>query len=746
MNDQQFGETSIMWMGQIVDDKYWKDNIASEKWEDYSKLTGWGCRYKVRIFGKHSEDKSIVPDERLPWAEVLYPVTAGSGHGASYQSSNLKKGAYVYGFYKDGVDKTGPIIFGCLPNADQTKLEAKIPNTGFVPFSGFIGERVPVYSIPPGGSPAQPTGPSSGAPTEGAANVCTANSTADQQQRSDGCDKTSLPSSSDCKPIELGAIQNDIKKLIKDIESKKKELSNWSDAIKSPISGGGKQYSIDQYVKMKIDVVAKGISKWLKTGIDGIQQWILDQIDKAAKKLYYLLFPGKERSDLKGKVDTALDLIGCLFRKISSNLLKMVGSFLKEIVNKYINTPLCAVQNFVSSLLGKITGLITSALSAILGPLNAILGVIDLAGGVLGLIQNILSFLSCDEKPSCPEVKSWSIWDGPEVTPNITNSTFTSVIDNAKTIAGKIVSSVDPNNFNFNLDFSDVLSDTCNVGPLLCGPPKVEFFGGPGSGASANAIVSAAGKVIGIDLIGGGSGYSSAPIVKLVDSCGKGTGAVARAVVGIGTTINQVISVIVEEPGSGYIPSPDGSYGGDNRTWANKDDTTVIRSDGTYDVPYPPGRVISINPGDQIKLPGKNYTTSDVSTSITTPPLDKSAVSFGEYSTLDSGKYPVILTLCDATISNTGINYSPTDKIIIEPSNGAEAIPVFGAFGTLSEVKIISAGIGFTERPRMYIQSETGYNANIVPVLCVKRVSENEMRDPTYQDKIISVVDCVGKV
>lgn len=747
MNEQQFGDSPIMWMGQIVDDKYWKDNIASEKWDDYKKLTGWGHRYKVRIFGKHSEDKSIVPDERLPWAEVLYPVTAGSGHGASYQSSNLKKGAYVYGFYKDGIEKTGPIIIGCLPNADQTELENKIPSTGFVPFSGFIGERVPVYSIPPGGSPAKSTAPGpTGTPTQGAVAAPVSNNNADQQQKKDSTEKRALAVSSDCQQIPLGDIQKQIKKLIQDVEKKKKELYNWSSAIKSPITEDGRQYSIEQYIAKRINVISKGISNSLKISIKGIEQWILDQINSAAQKLYYGLYPGKERSELKKQINTTNDLIACLFRKIVSNLIKMVGQFLKQIVDRFINTPLCAVENFVSALLGKLTGLITSALSIILSPLKTILGAFDIVGNIYGLIENVLSFLSCDDKPQCPEVKGWSIWDGPDIPQTPTDSTINSIIDKAKVFAQKVASDVNPNTFNFNLDFSDVFSDTCNVGPLLCGPPKVEFFGGSGSGASGNAIVSSTGKILGIDIINGGSGYSSAPVVKIIDNCGKGSGAVAKAIVGVGTTTNQVIGVAIEQPGSKYIPNSDGSYGGDDRTWAKNDDTIVKRKDGTYDVPYPPGEVIALNIGDKVKYPGKDYVTIDVNKSITSPPLETSTISSGDYPTLGPGKYPVMLTLCDVAISNSGINYSPTDKIIIEPSNGAEATPIFGAFGTLSEIKIISTGIGFTERPRIYIESETGYNANIIPILCAQRVGENEIKDPTYQDKIISVVDCVGKI
>ena len=44
----------------------------------------------------------------------------------------------------------------------------------------------------------------------------------------------------------------------------------------------------------------------------------------------------------------------------------------------------------------------------------------------------------------------------------------------------------------------------------------------------------------------------------------------------------------MDDTGIDYLPSPDGSQGGDGRTWAGADETTVKRSDGTYDIPYQP--------------------------------------------------------------------------------------------------------------------------------------------------------------
>ena len=95
----------------------------------------------------------------------------------------------------------------------------------------------------------------------------------------------------------------------------------------------------------------------------------------------------------------------------------------------------------------------------------------------------------------------------------------------AKNIASTVKDVVNPDNFNF--DFSGMFSNLasgvngCFTGPVLCGPPRVEFFGGGGRGVSANAIVSAAGEILGVDIITPGSGYSRAPFVNIVDDCGK---------------------------------------------------------------------------------------------------------------------------------------------------------------------------------------------------------------------------------
>lgn len=742
-NPQVIGENPRWWTGIIVSDESWKGNVVSEKWSEVNTLPGWGARYKVRIVGSHTENKNKLSDDKLELCEVLYPVTAGSGHAASYQTSNLRQGSVVFGIYKDGIDGNEPLILGCIGNNEQTSLN-RTQQKGFDPLSAFTRDfSVPLYSTVPGGSP--PVKNPDGSVTCEASTDCTANRKTLHDDEEVDKNNSSLAVSATCDKVQLGAIQLTIKNLIKDIERVKKQSNDWRQVVTNGIQ------EREEFIRKKVDEAAEYVSGGIKWVITEIQKRVTEKVNNAAKDLYYILFPS-QRPGLKKKMETVNDLIACLFRKIISNLLKMIAKFLLDAVDRFINTPLCAVENLVGALLGKITGLINSALDAIIAPINALLGIVDLAGDVLGFLVDILTFLSCDEEADCPEVKEWNIWDGPT---NVPKFDFNSLIEKAKSFASNVTQAIDPDNFDFDLDFSDVFTDSCNVGALLCGPPTVEFFGGGGSGATGNAIVSVAGEILGVDIVTPGSGYSSAPFVKFVDACGNGKGAIGKAVIRNG----ELDDVFMEDTGTGYLSSADGSLGGDGRTWAENYESTVKRSDGTYDRPYVPGEVINLLPGDSIRFPigsstqigdstisGGSYVEINTEVSVTAPTVQPSDIVRGDYPSLDDGKYPVILILKDIIIDNAGFNYSENDRIVIEPSNGASATPKFGAFGALESIKLISPGEGFKEIPEVYIETETGYNSKLIPIFDIDRVSADQLKEPSVQENIISVIDCVGKI
>ena len=714
-NPEKFGVPSPIWFGIIEPDPDWIGNEIREKWTNSDDISGWGSRYRIRITSQHSEKRSVISGKELPMAGVSFPVTAGTGRAGSRQTSNLRQGDFVWGFFHDPVDCTEPFIVGCYANNDQTTLEKFPTEFGYDAISGYTGLSVNPFLIP--GVPGSPTEANTGSTT-------TQTSRGDIDQADDGRQKTFLRVSSDCDKLQLGAIQLQIKKLIQDLEKFKKSLKgDWIESLKRPISENGKQYSIEEYIAYKIENVSKEISKGLKWLIDEIEKFVLKIINGEAKKLYFLIFP-EQRNNTKEVVDTVNDLIACLFRKIVKNLFKMVGQFLRAIIDRFINTPLCAVENIVGALIGKLTGLINSAISAIMAPLNAILGVVDIAGDIIGFVQDLLSFLSCEEEPECPEVREWSIWDGAE---NVPSFDLGGLVNKVKTFASSVEQTVDPDNFDFDLDFSDIFQDNCNVGPIFCGPPIVEFYGGGGSGASGNVIISATGDILGVDLTSFGSGYASTPIVNFIDNCGKGRGARGRAIVEDG----KVIQVVIENPGFGYSPDFDGSRGGDGRVWATPEQVTIKRQDGTYDTPYNPGEIFEVFDGD-----------------IVTGPFTKQDIKRYTLPTNSYGQYNVVLKICDTVIVSAGINYSPNDEIIVEPSNGAVLKPQFGSAGELLKINILDSGSGFEEMPKIYIRSKTGYNAEILPLLCVNRIGDVSESDYSvdFGEKIIKVVDCVGKV
>lgn len=113
------------WVGQIADDSTWRDNILPGKYDDPQQIKGWGRRYKVRIFGLHPVGEET-PSEDLPWAQVMYPVTAGGGQAEAAQTSNLRQGNMVFGFFLDDKEQQVPVIMGVLGNNSQTPLKNTI--------------------------------------------------------------------------------------------------------------------------------------------------------------------------------------------------------------------------------------------------------------------------------------------------------------------------------------------------------------------------------------------------------------------------------------------------------------------------------------------------------------------------------------------------------------------------------------------------------------------------------------------
>lgn len=115
------GSSYFWWIGQIADDSVWRDNIISKPHATEAENVGWGRRYKVRILGLHDQGETEIASKDLPWASVVYPVTAGGFLANSGTTPNLRGGNMVFGFFMDGSAMSVPIITGVLGNNSQNK-------------------------------------------------------------------------------------------------------------------------------------------------------------------------------------------------------------------------------------------------------------------------------------------------------------------------------------------------------------------------------------------------------------------------------------------------------------------------------------------------------------------------------------------------------------------------------------------------------------------------------------------------
>lgn len=86
------GHNGFVWWIGVVEDRMDPLNLG---------------RCRVRIKGLHSDDKTVISTESLPWAQPLFSI-----NGSTSTPSTLKEGDFVMGFFMDGNATQFPIIMG----------------------------------------------------------------------------------------------------------------------------------------------------------------------------------------------------------------------------------------------------------------------------------------------------------------------------------------------------------------------------------------------------------------------------------------------------------------------------------------------------------------------------------------------------------------------------------------------------------------------------------------------------------
>ena len=70
-------------------------------------------RVKVRIYSIHTEDKSAIPTEELPWALVLNGTNSASISGIGHSPTGMVEGTWVFGLFLD-TEFQDPLVLGTL--------------------------------------------------------------------------------------------------------------------------------------------------------------------------------------------------------------------------------------------------------------------------------------------------------------------------------------------------------------------------------------------------------------------------------------------------------------------------------------------------------------------------------------------------------------------------------------------------------------------------------------------------------
>ena len=304
----------------------------------------------------------------------------------------------------------------------------------------------------------------------------------------------------------------------------------------------------------------------------------------------------------------------------------------------------------------------------------------------------------------------------------------------------------------------------CNTNVLKCGPPRVDFIGSSGQGATGSAIVNALGKIIGVAINGTGYGYTEPPLLSFFDSCDKGYGAGGYPQMG------NVSPLRYTESDKNNNLIPDGKVVGDivfdndeNSTKINDVGLNVTGSDLPVYVADPNGTELGVV-GVVMTDPGQEYLPTTTETDLDGNIKDVIPDPNGNY----DGETSYITSLSDVVIDNVGFGYDDNDTASV--GNGSIVVPgdTTGDIiqkpgdaqvelniqnGLIVGATVVNGGFGFTGLPDITINSDTGAGAKLLPVLKFTKVDDASRLADTdtpfdrtlSQDVVVTVISCIEK-
>jgi hypothetical protein len=621
----------VWWIGQIP---------PLEAWDVQSTGGGWGVRYKVRIMGYHPYTEAELSNEDLPWAHVMLPPGHGTGSANTFKSVRFNPGDTVIGFFLDGADGQHPVIMGAFANSvDAVKDGEKLP---FAPFSGY-NEHI---KEPPKGALKKSE---SGDQNAATAKQPTGTSPADAKKIDP--DNPAAKRTSDGKIIRLpcgteGEETKGNKGTITKIKNAIEGFVQFLQDLKAQFDEGLEYYR--DWVDREIDIRAEQITKAATKMISGMVNSLFKKLESILSKGLDLLYGSvyatvfaatlnpvaahlagvAAQTAMLQPVKILQDLIPCIVNQILGKVFDLVKDLLKSVANNVLNFVDCVADQTVGAMINGIIGLLDNAILPAINGISKILQFFE-DFSVEGLLRNgidallgLVGLKSCNKKNekdkygACKYKLGYGpvFQDEPDLKGIIDNANTAKAISTAAKVAGFPLDGVQDiaGAFDFitgTVKDPNFIGDvgSCYTGPpIICGPPKINIFGGGGTGASAVPILGGivgedkykTGSVISVKVTNPGSGYTFPPFVEVVDNCNQGYGAIARAIVKNG----QVDTIYVVSEGENYPADEELPYIVESVTVIDpgqgfEDGDRVVDNQGNeYDVKIQSGAIIKVTP------------------------------------------------------------------------------------------------------------------------------------------------------
>ena len=201
---------------------------------------------------------------------------------------------------------------------------------------------------------------------------------------------------------------------------------------------------------------------------------------------------------------------------------------------------------------------------------------------------------------------------------------------------------------------------------------------------------------------------------------GRGRGVTGSAIV---NAIGRVIGVSLGGVGSGYTSPPL---------------LTFVDSCGNGSAAggYPrikDGKIVDV----VITEPGSGFLPNTIETNIDGTIKEIIPDPNGNY----DGEISYVTQLDDVVVQNAGVGYNDNDTVTVD---GAEVELVIQN-GHVIGANVVNSGFGFTDLPKLQINTNNGVGAKLLPVLKFTKVDDAKSDVEITQDAVVTVISCIQK-